>query len=181
MLSSRGRQQYKLGEMVSLMSVDSQRLCGVAPYLHQFWSAPLQLCVSVTLLYAIVGPSVFAGMMLMVLLIPVNTWIATKQTEIQRQIMKVNLGPKPQTPNQAKYERSKSSTVTPDHYTLNRVRDERSSPSTVTSNPYTIKQVKDERSNCMDEMLQGIRIIKYFAWEQSFITKVGNFTRLAFA
>lgn len=89
MLSSMGRQQYKLGEMVSLMSVDAQRLCGVAPYLHQFWSAPIQLFVSVGLLYNIVGPSVFAGMMLMVLLIPANTWIAQKQTILNRQIMKI--------------------------------------------------------------------------------------------
>uniref|UniRef100_A0A6T8KKU6 ATP-dependent transporter ycf16 n=1 Tax=Hemiselmis andersenii TaxID=464988 RepID=A0A6T8KKU6_HEMAN len=122
MLSSRGRQRYKLGEMVSLMSVDAQRLCGVAPYLHQFWSAPVQLFISVYLLYNTVGPSVFAGMLLMVLLIPVNTYIARKQTEIQRNIMKI----------------------------------------------------KDERSNTMDEVLQGIRIIKYFAWEPSFVTKIGE-------
>jgi hypothetical protein len=89
MLSSRGRQQYKLGEMVSLMSVDATRLCGVIPYLHQFWSAPVQLFISVGLLYNIVGPSVFAGMLLMVLLIPANTWIAQKQTKLNRQIMKI--------------------------------------------------------------------------------------------
>jgi ATP-binding cassette subfamily C (CFTR/MRP) protein 1 len=89
MLSSRGRQQYKLGEMVSLMSVDATRLCGVVPYLHQFWSAPVQLFISVGLLYNIVGASVFAGMILMVLLIPANTWIAQKQTKLNRQIMKI--------------------------------------------------------------------------------------------
>ena len=35
-------------------------------------------------------------------------------------------------------------------------------------------KVKDERSNCMDEVLQGIRIIKYFAWEASFVTKISE-------
>jgi hypothetical protein len=50
-LSAKGRQDFKLGELVSLMSVDAQRLCNTAPYLHQFWSAPMQLIVSVALLY----------------------------------------------------------------------------------------------------------------------------------
>jgi ATP-binding cassette subfamily C (CFTR/MRP) protein 1 len=61
LLSSKGRQTYKVGEMVSLMSVDATRLCNSAPYLHLFWSTPLQLSVGTTLLYNLLGPSVFAG------------------------------------------------------------------------------------------------------------------------
>jgi hypothetical protein len=64
-------------------------LCVVVPYLHQIWSAPAQLFISVGLLYNIVGPSVFAGMLLMVLLIPANTWIAQQQAQLNRQIMKI--------------------------------------------------------------------------------------------
>ena len=55
-LSAKGRQDFKLGELVSLMSVDAQRLCNTAPYLHQFWSSPMQLVVSVALLYNTVRP-----------------------------------------------------------------------------------------------------------------------------
>ena len=29
--------------MVQLMSVDANRLCNSAPYLHLFWSAPFQV------------------------------------------------------------------------------------------------------------------------------------------
>ena len=120
LLSSKGLQNYKLGEMVQLMSVDANRLCNSAPYLHLFWSAPFQLIVSTWLLYNVVGPSVFGGLMLMVVLIPVNTFIAQKQQSLNKEIMKI----------------------------------------------------KDERSNVMDEILQGIRVIKYFAWEKSFRGKV---------
>jgi ABC-type multidrug transport system fused ATPase/permease subunit len=58
----------------------------------------------------------------MIVMIPLNTWIAKKQAELNRAIMKI----------------------------------------------------KDERSNVMDEVLQGIRIIKYFAWERSFKKKVSE-------
>lgn len=37
-----------------------------------------------------------------------------------------------------------------------------------------------QRANTMDEVLQGIRIIKYFAWEKSFVTKVQE-VRLRFS
>jgi ATP-binding cassette subfamily C (CFTR/MRP) protein 1 len=120
LLSSKGLQRYKLGEMVQLMSVDAVRLCNSAPYLHLIWSAPFQLVVSTALLYNVVGASVFGGLTLMVVLIPVNTYIAQKQQALNKEIMKI----------------------------------------------------KDERSNVMDEILQGIRVIKYFAWERSFIAKV---------
>ena len=55
LLSAKGRQDFKVGELVSLMSVDAQRLCSTAPYIHQFWSSPMQLVVSVVLLYGTVG------------------------------------------------------------------------------------------------------------------------------
>jgi hypothetical protein len=35
-----------------------------------------------------------------------------------------------------------------------------------------------QRANTMDEILQGIRIIKYFAWEKSFIQKVQEVSKL---
>ncbi|EKX39426.1 hypothetical protein GUITHDRAFT_160006 [Guillardia theta CCMP2712] len=120
LLSSKGYQNFKIGEMVSLMSVDAQRLCSSAPYLHLFWSAPLQLTVATILLYNLLGASVFGGLMIMIVMIPLSTYIAKKRAGLNRTIMKI----------------------------------------------------KDERSNCMDEVLQGIRVIKYFAWEQSFTKKV---------
>ena len=89
LLSSASRQGYKLGELVSLMSVDSQRLSMAAPYIHLVWSAPLQLIVSTILLYNLVGASVFGGLMLMVVMIPLNTYIAKKQTHLSKEIMTI--------------------------------------------------------------------------------------------
>jgi ABC-type multidrug transport system fused ATPase/permease subunit len=42
-LSNSARQGYSTGEIVNHMSVDAQRLMDLIPFLHQLWSAPLQI------------------------------------------------------------------------------------------------------------------------------------------
>ena len=84
---------YRRGDEVRNIRVRNTRvcfrLCNSAPYLHLFWSAPFQLIVSTWLLYNVVGPAVFGGLMLMVVLIPVNTFIAQKQQSLNKEIMKI--------------------------------------------------------------------------------------------
>ena len=65
------------------MSVDAQRLQDVAGYLWMVWSSPLQIAIAVYMLWGIVGPSVLAGLAIMVLLIPVNGIMATIQRNLQ--------------------------------------------------------------------------------------------------
>ena len=65
------------------MSVDAQRFMDLMSYLHLIWSAPLQIVLSLGFLYATMGPSIFAGFAVMVLLIPVNALIAAKSRQYQ--------------------------------------------------------------------------------------------------
>ncbi|ORY48132.1 P-loop containing nucleoside triphosphate hydrolase protein, partial [Rhizoclosmatium globosum] len=44
--------------------------------------------------------------------------------------------------------------------------------STINTASYTLKRNKDERVNSMNELLQGIKIIKLFAWEKQFEKRV---------
>ncbi|KAI9352851.1 hypothetical protein BDR26DRAFT_1002960 [Obelidium mucronatum] len=55
--------------------------------------------------------------------------------------------------------------------------------SSINSTSYTLKSKKDERINSMNELLQGIKIIKLFAWEKQFEKRVTAFreTELAYA
>lgn len=53
------------------------------------WSAPLQIIVSIVLLYQQVGPSVFAGLGFMLLLIPVNA-VLIKRLSAYQKLMMVN-------------------------------------------------------------------------------------------
>ena len=72
-----------MGEIVNLMSVDTQRFTDLATYLHLIWSAPLQIVLSIVFLYIAMGPSVFAGVGVMILLIPVNSIVASVSKRIQ--------------------------------------------------------------------------------------------------
>ena len=116
-ISNRGRQQYTTGEITNLMSVDSTRLQTLTPYLHMMWSAPLQISVSMYLLYQQIGPSVFVGLGFMILMVPLNAVLMKRLSKFQKDMM-VN---------------------------------------------------KDRRLKLMSEILGGIRIIKFFAWEESYI------------
>ncbi len=49
------------GEIVNLINVDCQKLIDAASFLHDLWSAPLQVGGAMFLLYQIIGVSVFVG------------------------------------------------------------------------------------------------------------------------
>ena len=65
------------------MSVDAQRFMDCMTYINMLWSAPLQIIVSLALLWDILGPSVLAGLAIMVLLIPINIVIANNVKKMQ--------------------------------------------------------------------------------------------------
>ncbi|KAN0041553.1 hypothetical protein ACTFIV_004095 [Dictyostelium citrinum] len=116
------REGTTIGEIVNLMSVDAQKFMDLCPYLHMIWSAPLQLAISLILLYRILGPSVFAGLGIMLVMIPINLAIS-------------NLAKKRQTISM---------------------------------------KLKDRRTKAVNEVLNGIKVIKLYSWEQSFMDHVNE-------
>ena len=82
-MSNEARKTTTVGEIVNLMSVDAQKLQEVTTYLWMTWSAPLEICVAVYMLWSLMGVSVFAGLAVMVLLIPVQAVIAIKFIKLQ--------------------------------------------------------------------------------------------------
>lgn len=115
-LSNTSRQQSTTGEIVNLMAVDAQRFMEVVTYLHMIWSAPLQIALALYFLYDLLGPSVFAGLAVMLLLIPVNGVLA-------------------------KYQRSLTQTQ---------------------------MKFKDSRIKQMNEVLNGMKVLKLYSWERPF-------------
>ncbi|KYO26377.1 hypothetical protein Y1Q_0016954 [Alligator mississippiensis] len=87
-VSSATRKESTVGETVNLMSVDAQRFMDLTNFVHQLWSSPLQIALSIAFLWAELGPAVLAGLGVMVLLIPVNAVLATKARAIQMKNMK---------------------------------------------------------------------------------------------
>ena len=82
-LSNKSRRTCTVGEIVNLMSVDAQRLMDLMQYLNMIWSAPLQIVLSLVFLYLTMGPSIFAGFAVMILMIPINALLATWSRKLQ--------------------------------------------------------------------------------------------------
>ena len=72
-----------MGEIVNLMSVDAQRFIDLMIHLHMLWSAPLQVILSLVFLYLTMGPSIFAGFAVMILMIPLNASVAGISRKMQ--------------------------------------------------------------------------------------------------
>ncbi|XP_064319960.1 ATP-binding cassette sub-family C member 2 isoform X2 [Phalacrocorax carbo] len=121
-MSSATRKESTVGETVNLMSADAQRFMDTANFVHQLWSSPLQIILSIVFLWGELGPSVLAGIAVMVLLIPINAFLVARAKTIQMRNMKT----------------------------------------------------KDERMSIMSEILNGIKILKLFAWEPSFEKRVNE-------
>ncbi|KAI0214170.1 Multidrug resistance-associated protein 1, partial [Lamellibrachia satsuma] len=82
-LSTSARRETSVGKIVNLMSVDAQKLQDAPIFLHLLWSAPLTIALCMYFLWQQLGPSVLAGFLLMLLMIPVNVVIAQKTRKLQ--------------------------------------------------------------------------------------------------
>uniref|UniRef100_A0A674NHV4 Multidrug resistance-associated protein 1 n=1 Tax=Takifugu rubripes TaxID=31033 RepID=A0A674NHV4_TAKRU len=87
-ISSTARRTSTVGEIVNLMSVDAQRFMDLITYINMIWSAPLQVVLALYFLWQTLGPSVLAGVGVMVLMVPVNAVIAMKTKTYQVTQMK---------------------------------------------------------------------------------------------
>ncbi|XP_045532541.1 multidrug resistance-associated protein 1 isoform X3 [Pieris brassicae] len=119
-ISNAAKKDSTVGEIVNLMSVDAQRFLELMAYINMIWSAPLQITLALYFLWGILGPSVLAGLAVMIVLIPVNGLIANRVKTLQIRQMKY----------------------------------------------------KDERVKLMNEILNGIKVLKMYAWEPSFEDQV---------
>ncbi|KAL3051995.1 hypothetical protein OYC64_002087 [Pagothenia borchgrevinki] len=119
-ITNAAKRSSTVGEVVNLMSVDAQRFMDLTTFLNMLWSAPLQIMLALYFLWQNLGPSVLAGVAVMIMLIPLNAVIAMKTRAYQVEQM----------------------------------------------------QYKDARIKLMNEILNGIKVLKLYAWENSFKKKV---------
>ncbi|NXK95917.1 MRP3 protein, partial [Formicarius rufipectus] len=87
-ITNSAKRSSTVGEIVNLMSVDAQRFTDLTTFLNMLWSAPLQIFLALYFLWQALGPSVLAGVAVMVLLIPFNSAIAIKTRAFQVEQMR---------------------------------------------------------------------------------------------
>nr|XP_032817141.1 canalicular multispecific organic anion transporter 2-like isoform X1 [Petromyzon marinus] len=88
MITQAARLSCAGGELTTLMSVDVQHMADITNNLNFVWSAPLHICLAMYFLWQHLGPSVLAGVAVMLLLIPFNAFIALNIRTLQAQIIK---------------------------------------------------------------------------------------------
>ncbi|KAK3708221.1 hypothetical protein RRG08_023630 [Elysia crispata] len=91
-ITSWAKKKNTVGEIVNLMSVDCQRLEDVLAVYIFMASSPFQIIIGIALLYNTVGVSVLPAILLLLLLIPLNTWIANYQKELQDKVLRIKDG-----------------------------------------------------------------------------------------
>ncbi|KAJ8331529.1 Transporter of the ATP-binding cassette (ABC) [Batrachochytrium dendrobatidis] len=115
--------QASLGKIVTLMSVDTERIRMFVSYFHQMLiGEPLSAIIAIAGLFIVLGWSAFAGVVLIVIISSCATPLGKAIVTIQEKLMANT----------------------------------------------------DKRINVINEMLQGIRIVKYFAWEEYFSAKIAE-------
>ena len=77
-----------MGEITNYVSVDAQRIVTTTPYLHGMWGAPYMVCLAIFFLYQELGASAFAGVGVLVLLIPFNVWSMRVTEQLQETQLK---------------------------------------------------------------------------------------------
>lgn len=87
-ISNTARKTFTVGEIVNLMAVDAHRFVDLTTYLNMIWSAPFQIGLAIYFLWQSLGPSVLAGLFVMIVLIPINGFVAAKARNLQIKQMK---------------------------------------------------------------------------------------------
>lgn len=75
------------GKITNLMSIDSQKLSDVCSIFHEFWSVPVQVILTLYLLYKTVGIAFLTPLIMLLCIIPINFCIAKYITVYTRLMM----------------------------------------------------------------------------------------------
>ncbi|UMM39483.1 hypothetical protein L5515_016525 [Caenorhabditis briggsae] len=113
LLSNSARRERTVGEMVNILSIDVDRFRMITPQLQQYWSSPFQIIVCMVLLWQTIGVAVWAGIVVMISIVPINICVSVITKKWQIRLMKY----------------------------------------------------KDERIRLINEVLNGIKVVKLSAWE----------------
>ncbi|XP_012991312.3 multidrug resistance-associated protein 1 isoform X2 [Esox lucius] len=117
LISGAARRSCTVGEIVNLVSTDTQKLMDMVVYFNAVWVAPIEITLCLFFLWQRLGPSALAGIATVILIFPLNGFIAKMRSKLQEVQMR-----------------------------------------------YT-----DSRIKLMNEILSGIKILKFYAWERAFL------------
>ncbi|KAI8900330.1 P-loop containing nucleoside triphosphate hydrolase protein [Globomyces pollinis-pini] len=119
-LSAAARQNFNSGKVTNLVSTDTARIEQFINMGHVLWTAPIQFSIITTLLILLLGPAALAGIVLLIVLMPLQKVLMGKLQAVRKEIAPVS----------------------------------------------------DSRVKLIQEIISGIRVIKFFTWEDPFVKQV---------
>ncbi|KAG0440557.1 hypothetical protein HPB47_016252, partial [Ixodes persulcatus] len=87
-LSNAAKKESTTGEIVNLMSNDAQKFMELMVFLNMLWSAPFQIALALYFLWDLLGVAVLSGVGVMVLMVPINGFLAAYSKKLQTRQMK---------------------------------------------------------------------------------------------
>ncbi|CAH0491864.1 unnamed protein product [Peronospora farinosa] len=88
-LSAAARQKKTTGEITNLMSIDAQRLQELSTLINSVWFSIFQIVVACYLLWKQIGVATFAGVAVIILMLPITAGISKLMQGLQIKLMKV--------------------------------------------------------------------------------------------
>ncbi|GIY32689.1 hypothetical protein CDAR_553333 [Caerostris darwini] len=122
LISTSTRKLYSGGTLMNLVSVDVERVVNFSFHFASLISSPIKITVIIYILWQYIGPSCLAGVLVMLVAIPIALYVSTVNEKFSEEQM--------------------------------------------------VK--KDTRLKYMGEILNGIKILKLYAWELPFSNKVSD-------
>ncbi|XP_062618978.1 multidrug resistance-associated protein 1-like isoform X2 [Saccostrea cucullata] len=119
-VSRNSKQTSSVGEILNLMSVDTSTIQDNMMFVGLWIEALVEIMLALYFLYELLGYAMFVGCGVMVLLVPLNAFLASKSFRLMQEQMKV----------------------------------------------------KDGRINILSEVINGIKVLKLYAWEMTFKNKI---------
>jgi ATP-binding cassette subfamily C (CFTR/MRP) protein 1 len=89
LLSSSAKRVSTVGEMVNLMSENSQIFKDLFLNLNLLWNAPIQIIICITLLWKYIGVASLAGLATMLTLLPINAFLSNKTKSLHKKRCKL--------------------------------------------------------------------------------------------
>uniref|UniRef100_T1IZ26 Uncharacterized protein n=1 Tax=Strigamia maritima TaxID=126957 RepID=T1IZ26_STRMM len=85
-LSQAALGQTTIGQMVNLLSNDVNRFDQSILYLHYLWVGPIQTIITVGILWWMLGPSCLAGILVLLLFVPLQGWMGNIFAKLRLQV-----------------------------------------------------------------------------------------------
>lgn len=84
-LTHEARKDFPSGKVTNMVTTDANALQQISQQLHGLWSAPFRITVSMVLLYQQLGVASLLGSLMLVLMVPLQTFIISKMRKLTKE------------------------------------------------------------------------------------------------